>query len=112
MDSQPQFVIHPVAGDKEYLQPLVMPVWVREKNKYPRRELREFDIREMEKKKEVILIVDDDRASRRMLARALGVAGTCREAPADMKRFNFCAKKLLPCCCSIFACRNLTAPKL
>jgi len=36
----------------------------------------------MERKKEVILIIDDDRASRRMLSRALGDAGyDCREAP-------------------------------
>ncbi len=35
----------------------------------------------MERKKEVILVVDDDRASRRMLARTLGEAGyLCREA--------------------------------
>src|SRR3954447_17303456 len=37
----------------------------------------------MERKKEVVLIIDDDRASRRMLARALGEAGyDCREAPS------------------------------
>src|SRR5258705_9461090 len=35
----------------------------------------------MERKKEVILVIDDDRASRRMLARALSEVGyVCREA--------------------------------
>jgi sigma-B regulation protein RsbU (phosphoserine phosphatase) len=40
----------------------------------------------MEPKKEVILVIDDDRASRRMLARALGEAGyLCREAEGGVE---------------------------
>ena len=40
----------------------------------------------MERKKEVILIIDDDRASRRMLARALSEAGyACREAGSGIE---------------------------
>jgi hypothetical protein len=35
MDGQPQFVIHPVAGDKEYLQPLVTPPGFEKKIKTP-----------------------------------------------------------------------------
>ena len=40
----------------------------------------------MERDKEVILIIDDDRASRRMLARALGEAGyRCRESASGVE---------------------------
>jgi hypothetical protein len=44
MDSQPQFVIHSVAGDKEYLQGFVAPVRTIKKFKNPQPGLRELKV--------------------------------------------------------------------
>ena len=80
-----QFVIHSVASDKEYLQRICAA------NPFPDKNTNARACFSNQKRKwsgdeEVILVIDDDRASRRMLLRALGEAGyACRESASGVE---------------------------
>ena len=70
--------------------------------------------KKMEQKEDIILVIDDDRASRRMLARALSEAGyACREsARVGRRRWQCCRRKFRRFSCSIFTCRELNGAEV
>ena len=79
------FVIHSVASDKEYLQRMLGANPFSD-NKYKCADTPFRIEKKMERNEDIILVIDDDRASRRMLARALSEAGyTCRESSGGIE---------------------------
>ena len=102
----PRFVNHSIASDKVDLQRISPPIRFPIKNANAHCGLSESKKMSVPQRDD-ILVVDDDRASRRMLLQALRNAGyTCRNPAAESKRSKACPNIRRRFSCSISTCQS------